>query len=362
MRVLSRANSRLDKLADLKGKIVARRRSRRTRQELLLDPARQAGHRSQQGRRLARLSRQSAAARGREGRGPGVPGFRSDRLSLAEGHRLQGSRLQSRRRIQGQDLLHPRPARQPGARGAAGGARADAGAARCGDVHRAKSGQGRGLVPALRAQDREPAGSAGDGALPHPSSPSRRRRAEARAEGLCRRSEDASRSSSRAPIRPNSRSGSMSTYSASKAVALAQSAEEGAALAGRPLSLRGLRFRRAGPACSQAWHGSASACHACGGRISATGRAPISSAIAAFVIAGAIFLATVAGSRLGRFNAGLQRRAPWLLALGAVPDPVGSRDREVRAGCRCRSSRRRSRSSRSTPTICRNCWTASLPR
>jgi hypothetical protein len=34
------------------------------------------------------------------------------------------------------------------------------------------------------------------------------------------------------PIQPNLRSGSMSTYSASKAVALAQSAEEGAAIAG----------------------------------------------------------------------------------------------------------------------------------
>ena len=37
----------------------------------------------------------------------------------------------------------------------------------------AESGQGRGVVPALRAQDRQPAGSAGDGPLSHPSSPSR---------------------------------------------------------------------------------------------------------------------------------------------------------------------------------------------
>ena len=55
-----------------------------------------------------------------------------------------------------QDLLHPRIARQPGARGAAGRARHHAGAARCGDVHRAESGQGRGIVPALCAQGREP--------------------------------------------------------------------------------------------------------------------------------------------------------------------------------------------------------------
>ena len=67
MRVLSRANSGLDKLADLKGKIVGGRRSRRTGQELLLDPALQAGHRSDQGCRLACLSRQFAAARRREG-------------------------------------------------------------------------------------------------------------------------------------------------------------------------------------------------------------------------------------------------------------------------------------------------------
>ena len=88
--------------------------------------------------------------------------------------RLQGSRLQPRRRIQGQDLLHHRTARQPGARGTAGGAGVDAGRARCGDVHRAEPGQGSGVVPALRAQDRQPAGSAGDGPLSHPSSPSRR--------------------------------------------------------------------------------------------------------------------------------------------------------------------------------------------
>ena len=97
MRVLSRANSGVDKLADLKGKIVGGRRSRRAGQELLLDPALQAGHRSNQGGRLARLSRQSAAARRREGRSPGVPGFGPDRLYLAEGPRLQGSRFQSRR-------------------------------------------------------------------------------------------------------------------------------------------------------------------------------------------------------------------------------------------------------------------------
>ena len=62
MRVLSRANSGVDKLADLKGKIVAVGDLGRSGQEFLFDPACQAGHRSQQGRRLARLSRQSACS------------------------------------------------------------------------------------------------------------------------------------------------------------------------------------------------------------------------------------------------------------------------------------------------------------
>ena len=105
----------------------------------------------------------------------------------------------------------------------------------------------------------------------------------------------------------------MSTYSASKAVALAQSAEEGAAIAGQPLSLpvslsvgRDRRVRKPGM-----------------GRIRR-----VLSVVAGYrrLVAypsardcclchlGGIFLATVAGSRLGRFNAGLQRRAPWLLA------------------------------------------------
>ena len=62
--------------------------------------------------------------------------------------------------------------------------------ARCGDVHIAEPGQGGGLVPALRAQDRQPAGSAGHGPVSHPSSSSRRGRAQAGAEGLCGRPEE----------------------------------------------------------------------------------------------------------------------------------------------------------------------------
>ena len=157
MRVLSRTNSGVDKLADLKGKIVARRRSRRSRQELLLDPARQAGHRSQQGRRLARLSRQSAAARRREGRSPGVPGLRSDRLSLAEGQR----RTRKSPPISTANT-RTRPAASS-ACAAAWCARSRRSRARITQALLdaamftvAESGQGRGIVPALRAQDRQP--------------------------------------------------------------------------------------------------------------------------------------------------------------------------------------------------------------
>ena len=106
----------------------------------------------------------------------------------------------------------------------------------------------------------------------------------------------------------------MSTYSAYKAVALAQSAEEGAAIAGQPLSLP-FAFPSGGTGvfASLAWVGFGVSCLWWPdiGDWSRTHQL----AVAAFVISGGIFLATVAGSRLGRFNAGLQRRAPWLLAL-----------------------------------------------
>ncbi len=107
----------------------------------------------------------------------------------------------------------------------------------------------------------------------------------------------------------------MSTYSASKTVALPQSVEEGAALAGRPLSLP-TSFAASGSSvfASLAWAGFGFSClvwedlsdwprtHAV--------------AIAAFVVAGGILAATGSGQLFGRFATGLQRRAPWLLALG----------------------------------------------
>jgi NitT/TauT family transport system permease protein len=107
----------------------------------------------------------------------------------------------------------------------------------------------------------------------------------------------------------------MSTYSASKVVGLPQSAEEGAAFAGRPLSLPTaflangtsvfacLAWAAFGFSCLL-WEdlGDWSRTHAL--------------AIAAFFIAGGIFAATASGKRLGRFAPGLQARTSWLLALG----------------------------------------------
>ena len=153
-------------------------------------------------------------------------------------------------------------------------------AARCGDVHRAKSGQRRGLVPALCAEDRQPAGSAAMVRYHthhhHPDGAELKRELKAYADEL----KTASRSSSRAPTRRNLRSGSMSTYSASKAVALAQSAEEGAALRGPAAVAAGvISGQTATGGVRQRWPGSASACHACGGRIWRTGREPMQLAV-----------------------------------------------------------------------------------
>jgi len=107
----------------------------------------------------------------------------------------------------------------------------------------------------------------------------------------------------------------MSTYSASEAVALAQTAEEGAALAGQPLSLP-ISFLSGGTGvfASLAWVGFALSClwWTDLGDWSRTHEL----AFAAFFVAGAVLLATLGGSWLGRFGASLQRRAPWLLVLG----------------------------------------------
>jgi NitT/TauT family transport system permease protein len=104
----------------------------------------------------------------------------------------------------------------------------------------------------------------------------------------------------------------MSMYSAaSRTAELAQSVDEGAALTGRAPSFRALfADNAAGVFASVAWVGFGLSCLLWEdlGDWSRTHEL----AIAAFVIAGGILLATL----LGRFGKGLESRAPWLLALG----------------------------------------------
>ena len=84
--------------------------------------------------------------------------------------------------------------------------------------------------------------------------------------------------------------------------------------------------------------------------------------IAAFVVAAFALFGTLSADFLGVCGPALRRRAPWLVALGLFLTAVGSSRPPSLPGCRCHSSRRRNRSSRSTPTICQNCSTASLRR
>ena len=107
----------------------------------------------------------------------------------------------------------------------------------------------------------------------------------------------------------------MSTYSASETAALPQSVEEGAAFAGRPLSLpASLLANGTGVFASLAWVGFGLSCLLWEdlGDWSRTHAL----AIVAFIVAGGIVTATASGKWLGRFGAGLQARTPWLLALG----------------------------------------------
>jgi NitT/TauT family transport system permease protein len=107
----------------------------------------------------------------------------------------------------------------------------------------------------------------------------------------------------------------MSTYSASKTIAIPQSAEEGAAFAERPLSLPA-SFLANGTSvfASMAWVGFGFSCLLWEdlGDWSRTHAL----AISAFIIAGGILAATAGGKVLGRFGTALQQHAPWLLALG----------------------------------------------
>jgi NitT/TauT family transport system permease protein len=109
----------------------------------------------------------------------------------------------------------------------------------------------------------------------------------------------------------------MSTYPASEVVALAQSAEEGVALAARPLSIATtLLTGGTGVFASLAWVGFGLSClwWVDLGDWSRTHEL----ATTAFVIAAGILVPTLSGSWPGRFGAGVRRRAPWLLALGLL--------------------------------------------
>jgi NitT/TauT family transport system permease protein len=107
----------------------------------------------------------------------------------------------------------------------------------------------------------------------------------------------------------------VSTYSPSRTVAIPQSVEEGAAFAGRPLSLpTSFLANGAGLFASLAWVGFGLSClvwEDLGDWSRTHGLAE-----SAFIIAGIIFAATLSGSWLGRFGTGLRERAPWLLVLG----------------------------------------------
>jgi NitT/TauT family transport system permease protein len=107
----------------------------------------------------------------------------------------------------------------------------------------------------------------------------------------------------------------MSTYSASEAVSLAQSVEEGAALEGRRFSLAiSSANGGVGILASLAWVGFGASClwWPDVGDWSRTQEV----ADAAFIISAGICVATLVADRLGRFGAGLKVRAPWLLVLG----------------------------------------------
>jgi NitT/TauT family transport system permease protein len=107
----------------------------------------------------------------------------------------------------------------------------------------------------------------------------------------------------------------VSTYSPSRTVAIPQSVEEGAAFAGRALSLpASFLANGAGLFASLAWVGFGLSCllwEDLGDWSRTHGLA-----VSAFIIAGIIFAATLGGSLLGHFGTASRKRAPWLLVLG----------------------------------------------
>lgn len=108
----------------------------------------------------------------------------------------------------------------------------------------------------------------------------------------------------------------MPTSSASKAVAIPQSVEEGAALAGHSFSLPSLALTSAtGLVASIVWFafGASALAWPDVGDWSQTQNV----AYIAFVIGGIVAILSIGGSAFGRFGEGVVRRAPWFLALGA---------------------------------------------
>jgi NitT/TauT family transport system permease protein len=107
----------------------------------------------------------------------------------------------------------------------------------------------------------------------------------------------------------------MSTYPASETGALPQSAEEGVAFSGRPLSLPpSLLANGTGVFAGLAWVAFGLSCLLWEDLDDWSRTQGL--AIAAFVIAGAILTATAGAKWLGRFGTGLRAQAAWLLALG----------------------------------------------
>lgn len=107
----------------------------------------------------------------------------------------------------------------------------------------------------------------------------------------------------------------MPTSSASKAVAIPQSAEEGAAFSGRAFpSLPSLLASGTGLAASIAWFafGGSALAWLDVGDWSQTQNV----AYGAFAIGAVIAVLSLGGSLFGQLGAGVSRRAPWLIALG----------------------------------------------
>ncbi|HEY0235847.1 MAG TPA: ABC transporter permease subunit [Afipia sp.] len=106
----------------------------------------------------------------------------------------------------------------------------------------------------------------------------------------------------------------MSTYSVSEAASLKTTASATASLSKSFAVLRRLSPVTIGLAASLAW--SAFALSSLWWKDLGDWPRTYDLAVGGFILATAIFVVTVAAHRLGRLSAGVQRRAPWLLALG----------------------------------------------